>query len=121
MWAKTGSALDLAAAFIDFLGISSVSVPVLQFIGIILIAFLLGLFLGRITKRKIQKVVENSSEPEVDRVSLDFQRLTPLGPTAEEVAEHSAMDLSDLRSDQIPQKPAVSNQEEQQKPISLKE
>lgn len=116
MWAITGSALDLVAAFVDFLEVSLVSVPVLQFIGIILIAFLLGLFLGRITKRGVQKVAENSHEPEVDRVSLDFQRLTPLGPTVEEVTEHSAMDLSNLRPDRISQEPAVNDQEAQQRP-----
>lgn len=114
MLAIIGSALDLVSAFIDFLMVSSVSMPVLQFIGIILIAFLLGLLLGRITKREAQKAVENSSKLEVGRVSLDFQRLTPLGPSEEEVAEHSAMDLSDLRPDQIREEPMANDQEEQQ-------
>lgn len=119
MWAITGSALDLVAAFVDFLGVSSVSVPVLQFIVIILIAFLLGLLLGRITKRGVQNVVENSGEREGDRVLLNLERLTPLGPSEEEAAEHSVMDLSNLRPDQIRQEPAGSDREEQQKPIEL--
>ena len=115
------TALDLVSAFADFVKVLSVSVSALQFVGIILVAFLLGLFLGRITKRGVQKAVENSHEREADRVLLDFERLTPLGPSQEEEAEHSAMDISDLRPDQIPERPAAGDREEQQGPTPLKE
>lgn len=121
MWAIIESALDLVSAFVDFLRASSVSVPALQFIGIVFVAFLLGLLLGRITKRRVQKAVESSNEREADRVLLDFERLTPLGPSEEEVAEKSAMDLSDLRPDQMRKGPAASDREEQQEPTLLKE
>lgn len=119
MWAIIESALDLVSAFVDFLWVSSVSVPALLFAGIILVAFLIGLLLGRITKRTVQKAVEHADEPE--RVLLDFERLTPLGPSREKAAENSAMDISDLRTDRTHKGPAASNQEEQQEPTLLKE
>ena len=115
------TALDLVSAFADFVKTLSVSVPALQFIGIVLVAFLLGLLLGRITKREGQKVIERSHEQEANRVLLDFERLTPLGPSEEEAAEHSAMDISDLRADRMPEGPAVSDREEHQEPTRLKE
>lgn len=121
MWATIESALDLVSAFIDFLMVSSVSVRALWLTGIILVAFLLGLLLGRVTKRRIQHAVEHADEPEADRVLLDFERLTPLGPSRGKAAENSAMDISDLRTDQMPQGPAKSDQEEQQEPTLLKE
>jgi hypothetical protein len=121
MWAIIESALDLVSAFVDFLNVSSVSVSALQFVGIILVAFLLGLLLGRITKREVQQAVENANEREADRVSLDFERLTPLGPSKEEAAENSAMDISGLRTDQMPKGPAASDRGEQQEPTLLKE
>lgn len=55
MWAIIENGFDLVSAFVDFLIASSVSVPALQFAGIILVAFLLGLLLGRITKRGVQQ------------------------------------------------------------------
>ena len=82
--------LDLFSAFADFVKTLSVSVSALQFVGIVLVAFLLGLLLGRITKRGGQQAVGNSNEREVGRVLLDFERLTPLGPSEEEAVEHSA-------------------------------
>jgi hypothetical protein len=121
MWAIIESALDLVSAFVDFLRVSSVSVSTLQLIGIILVAFLLGLFFGRITKRAAQKAVENTNERNADRVLLDFERLTPLGPSQEEAAENSAMDISDLRPDQISEKPAANDRKEQREPPVLKE
>ncbi len=109
-------ALDLLSAFADFVKTLSISVPALQFVGIVLVAFLLGLLIGRITKRGVQKAVENSNEREVGRVLLDFERLTPLGPSEEAEVDNSVMDISSLRPDQIRQEPAVSDREEQQKP-----
>ncbi len=115
------TALDLVSAFADFVKTLSVSVSALQFVGIVLVAFLLGLLLGRITKREVQKAVENSNEPEVGRVLLDFERLTPLGPSEEEEAENLAMDISDLQPDQMRKGPGASDREEQQEPKLLKE
>lgn len=112
--------LDLVSVVADFVKTLSLSVSALQLIGIILIAFLLGLLLGRITKRGVQKAVEKSNEREADRVLLDFERLTPLGPSEEE-AEHPAMDISDLRPAQMPKGPVGSDREEQQEPTPLKE
>ena len=106
------AALDLVSAFVDFVRALSVSVPALQFVGIILVAFLLGLLLGRLTKRGVQKAAENPKEREADRVVLDFERLTPLG-LSEEEAGNPAMNISDLRPDQMPEKPAASDREEQ--------
>src|SRR5574337_1361659 len=100
------TALDLVSAFADFVETLSVSVSALQFMGIILVAFLLGLLLGRITKRGVQKVIESSHEQEANRVLLDFERLTPFGPSEEEETEHSAMDISELRPDQMHKEPA---------------
>lgn len=121
MWAIIESALDLGSAFVDFLVVSSVSVPVLYLVGIILVVFLLGLLLGRITKRTVYKAVEHADEPGADRVLLDFERLTPLGPSPEKAAENSAMDISDLRADRTHEGPAASNQEGQEEPTLLKE
>lgn len=115
------TALDLFSAFADFVMVSSVSVSALQFIGIILVVFLLGLLLGRITKRGGQNVVESSHEQEANRVLLDFERLTPFGPSEEEETEHSAMDISKLRPDQMHKEPAESDREKQQEPTLLKE
>lgn len=112
--------LDLISVFADFVQTLSLSVSALQLIGLILVAFLLGLLLGRITKRGARKAVEKSEEQEADRVLLDFERLTPLGPS-EEDAEHSAMDLSDLRPDQMSKGPVGSDREEQHGPKPFKE
>ncbi len=114
-------ALDLVSAFADFVKTLSVSVSALQFVGIVLVAFLLGLLLGRITKRGVQQAAGNSNEQEADRVLLDFERLTPLGPSEEEEADNSAMDISNLRPDQMPERPAMSDRKEQQEPKLLKE
>lgn len=121
MWAIIESALDLLSAFLDFLRVASVSVPALQLVGIILVAFLLGVLLGRIMKRRVQRAVEHAAEPEADRVLLDFERLTPLGPSQGKAAENSAMDISDLRTDQTHKGPAADNQEAQEEPMLLKE
>lgn len=121
MWAIIESALDLGSAFVDFLVVSSVSVPVLYLVGIILVALLLGLLLGRITKRTVYKAIERADEPGADRVLLDFERLTPLGPSHEKAAENSAMDISDLRADRTHKGPTASNQEGQEEPTLLKE
>lgn len=96
MWAIMETAFDLVSVFVDFLVVSSVSVSVLQFGGIILVTFLLGLLLGRVTRRGIQKAVEYSHKREGGRVFLEFEKSIPLGPSKEEEAENSAMQISDL-------------------------
>lgn len=119
MWAIIESALDLVSAFIDFLRVASVSVPVLQLVGIIFVVFLLGVFVGRIAKRRVQRAAEHANEPGANRVLLDFERLTPLGPPLEKAIENSAMDISDLRTDRTHKGPAAGNQEEQEEPMLL--
>jgi hypothetical protein len=121
MWEIIERARDLVSAFVDFLRVSSVSVPAIQFVGIILVVFLLGLLLGRITKRRIYQAVEDSHERTADRVLLDFERLTPLGPSDEEAAESSAMDISDIRPDQMRKEPGASDREKPREPPLLKE
>lgn len=115
------SALDLVSAFVDFLMVSSVSVPALHFAGVLLAAFLLGLLLGRLRKRSVQQTVKQVSEQAADRVSLDFERLTPLGPSPEEAAAHSAMDISELRADRGHQPPVMGDHHEEEGPTLLKE
>lgn len=114
------TALDLISALADFVKTLSISVSALQLVGIVLVAFLLGLLLGRITKRGVQKAVENSNEREVGRVLLDFEKLTPLG-FPEEETENPAMDITDVRPDQMHKGPGASDREEQQEPTLLKE
>ena len=92
-----GQALDLISAFIDFLWTSSVSLPVLIFVGVTIVAFLLGLLLGGISKHGDEEAFEDSREKRADRVVLDLERLTPLGLSAEEEAESEVMDISSLR------------------------
>ena len=95
-----GQVTDLVSALVDLLLTSMISLPAPVFIGIALVAFLLGLLLGRISKRDIHETVENSEGREPDRVVLDLEKLTPLGLSAEEEAETEAMDLSVLRPEE---------------------
>ena len=92
-----GEVTDLVSALVDLLLTSMISLPAPVFIGIALVAFLLGLLLGRISKGDIPEAVENSEAREPDRVVLDLEKLTPLGLSAEEEAETEVMDLSALR------------------------
>lgn len=121
MWAIMDSTLDLVSAFVDFLMVSSVSVPALHFAGILLVAFLLGLLLGRLTRRGVRQAVEQVPERNTGRVSLDFAQLTPIGPSDEENAAHSAMDISDLRVDRGHQPPVIGDHDEEEEPTLLKE
>ena len=95
-----GQALDLLFALGDFLRTSSVSLPVSAFVGVVLVAFLLGLLLGRVSKPKDRGVVESSRERRDERVVLDLETLTPLGVSAEEEAEAKAMDISHLQAEE---------------------
>ena len=95
-----GQALDLLFALGDFLRTSSVSLPVSAFVGVVLVAFLLGLLLGRVSKPKDRGVVESSEERRDERVVLDLETLTPLGASAEEEAEAKVMDISHLQAEE---------------------
>jgi len=95
-----GQALDLLFALGDFLRTSSVSLPVSAFAGVVLVAFLLGLLLGRVSKPKDRGVVESSKERRDERVVLDLETLTPLGVSAEEEAEAKVMDISHLQAEE---------------------
>lgn len=92
-----GQALNLVSDLVDFLWTSSISLPALTFVGINIIAFLLGLLLGRISKHEVPEVLDNSIAREEDRVVLDLERLRPLGLSTEEVVENQVMDISGLR------------------------
>ena len=96
--ALIGQALDLLFALGDFLRTSSVSLPVSAFVGVVLVAFLLGLLLGRVSKPKDRGVVESSKERRDERVVLDLETLTPLGVSAE--AEAKVMDISHLQAEE---------------------
>ncbi len=54
-----GQALNLVSDLVDFLWTSSISLPALTFVGINIIAFLLGLLLGRISKHGVPEVLDN--------------------------------------------------------------
>lgn len=100
-----GQALDLISALAaDFLRTSSVSLPVSAFVGVVLVAFLLGLLLGRVSKRKDPGAGGSSKEERRDeRVVLDLEKLTPLGVSAEEEAEAKVMDISNLQAEETPE------------------
>lgn len=95
-----GQALDLIFALADFLRTSSVSLPVPAFVGVSIVAFLMGLILGRISKKGGSEALESSHQGRDDRVVLDLERLTPLGVSAEEEAEAKVMDISHLQAEE---------------------
>ena len=98
--ALIGQALDLLSVLADFLRTSSVSLPVSAFVGVVLVAFLLGLLLGRVSKPKDPGSAESLNERRDERVVLDLERLTPLGLSAEEEAEAKVMDISHLQAEE---------------------
>jgi len=104
-----GQVIDLVSTLVDLLLTSMISLPAPAFIGIALVTFLLGLLLGRISKRDIPEAVENSEGREAARVVLDLEKLTPLGLSAEEEAETEAMDLSALRPEERTERTAPSD------------
>jgi hypothetical protein len=104
-----GQVIDLVSALVDLLLTSMISLPAPAFIGIALVTFLLGLLLGRISKRDIPEAVENSEGKEEDRVVLDLEKLTPLGLSAEEEAETEVMDLSALRPEETTERTPPSD------------
>ena len=98
--ALIGQALDLLFALGDFLLTSAVSLPVPAFVGVSIVAFLMGLILGRISKKGGSEALESSHQGRDDRVVLDLERLTPLGVSAEEEAEAKVMDISNLQAEE---------------------
>ena len=98
--ALIGQALDLLFALGDFLRTSAVSLPVPAFVGVSIVAFLMGLILGRISKKGGPDTLESSHQGRDDRVVLDLERLTPLGVSAEEEAEAKVMDISNLQAEE---------------------
>ena len=101
--ALIGQALDLLSVLADFLRTSSVSLPVPTFVGVSIVAFLMGLILGRISKKGGSEALESSHQGRDDRVVLDLERLTPLGVSAEEEAEAKVMDISHLQTEETPE------------------
>ena len=98
--ALIGQALDLLFALGDFLLTSAVSLPVPAFVGVSIVAFLMGLILGRISKKGGSEALESSHQGRDDRVVLDLETLTPLGVSAEEEAEAKVMDISHLQAEE---------------------
>jgi len=98
--ALIGQVLDLLFAIGDFLRTSAVSLPVPAFVGVSIVAFLMGLILGRISKKGGSEALESSHQGRDDRVVLDLERLTPLGFSAEEEAEAKVMDISHLQAEE---------------------
>jgi hypothetical protein len=96
---------DLISALVEFLWTSSISTPSPTFVGVILVAFLLGLLLGRFSRHAAREALEEVHESRSDGVVLDLERLTPLGLSVEEEAENEAMDISGIRSDEGREKP----------------
>jgi len=98
--ALIGQALDLLFALGDFLLTSAVSLPVPAFVGVSIVAFLMGLILGRISKKGGSEALESSHQGRNDRVVLDLETLTPLGVSAEEEAEAKVMDICHLQAEE---------------------
>jgi hypothetical protein len=114
--ALIGQALDLLFALGDFLRTSSVSLPVPAFVGMSIVAFLMGLFLGRISRKGGSEALESSHQGRDDRVVLDLDRLTPLGVSAEEEAEAKVMDISHLQAEETAEGPLQSDLGRAQQP-----
>jgi len=98
--ALIGQAVDLLFALGDFLLTSAVSLPVPAFVGVSIVAFLMGLILGRISKKGGSEALESSHQWRDERVVLDLETLTPLGVSAEEEAEAKVMDISHLQAEE---------------------
>ena len=109
---------DLVSAVTDLLWTSSVALPVLAFVGIILVAFLLGLLLGRLSKHPVSEVSKFSTEGEADRIPLDLEKLRPLGLSAEEEVEAGVMDISGLSPDEVTGRTSPGDQWKRQGPGS---
>ena len=114
--ALIGQALDLLFALGDFLLTSAVSLPVPAFVGVSIVAFLMGLILGRISKKGGSEALESSHQGRNDRVVLDLETLTPLGVSAEEEAEAKVMDISHLQAEETAEGPLQSDLGRAQQP-----
>lgn len=95
-----GQVFDLLSTFVEFLWNSSISMPTLNFVGVVMVAFLLGLLLGRLSTHRVSEVSDLSKEGEADRIPLDLDKLRPLGLSAEEEVEAGVMDISSIQSDE---------------------
>ena len=109
-----GHAFDLGAALLDLLWTSSVSLPAPVFFAVMVSVLLLGLLLGRISKRGGPEMLEIPRTTGDDRVVLDLERLRPLGLSAEEEAESEVMDVSRLRPDEMTQATEPSDRRRRQ-------
>jgi len=111
---------DFSVALLDLLWTSSVSLPAPAFFGVTVSALLLGLLLGRLSKRGGPQVVEISKATGEDRVALDLEKLRPLGLSAEEEVEAEVMDISGLSPDEMAGRTAPSDRWKRQGPGSAK-
>lgn len=113
-----GQALNLVSDLVDLLWASSISLSALTFVGINIMAFLLGLLLGRISKHEVPGVLDNSITRDEDRVVLDLGRLRPLGLSTEEVVENQVMDISGLRPGETTKGSSQGDTDRRQRPES---
>ncbi len=95
-----GQVFDLLSTFVEFLWNSSISMPTLNFVGVVMVAFLLGLLLGRLSKHRVSEVSDFPKEGKADRIPLDLEKLRPLGLSAEEEVEAEVMDISSMEPDE---------------------
>lgn len=108
--------LALLSEFVEHVQRGVIAMPTPTFVGIISVAFLLGLLLGRMSKHAVRDASEDSFKGAPSRVVLDLERLTPLGMSAEEETESQAMDISALRHDEAGGKAARSDERDQLEP-----
>ena len=94
------------------------SLPVPAFLGFIVSALLLGLFLGRISKRGGPGAAKTSQAGDEDRIVLDLERLRPLGLSAEEEAESEVMDISRLQREEVTERAEPRDPQRRQGPSS---
>jgi len=114
IWLILVKGFELGIDLFDFLWSSSVSLPGPALAGLTAAAFLFGLVVGRISKRFAGAAhgVRDSKATGDERVVLDLARLRPLGLSAEEEVENEAMDISDLRHDEIAEGTPASGRSE---------
>jgi hypothetical protein len=114
IWLILVSAFELGIDLVGLLWSSSVSLPGPVLAGFTVASFLVGLLLGRISKRSIG-TAEGTRDWRAtgdERVVLDLASLRPLGLSAEEEVENEAMDISGLRDDETAQQQASGERAE---------
>jgi len=115
IWSILVKGFELGIDLLDFVWSSSVSLPGSALAGLTAASFLFGLLLGRISRRSVGAAQRTGDSRRTgdERVVLDLARLRPLGLSAEEEVENEAMDISDLRHDEVAEEPSASERSEE--------